>query len=125
MTLDYVALAILTVVLIVFFYGIIAIHDIPYDIAKKRNHPHQDAIHYAGWVSLFTLHALWPFLWIWATLWREDRGWGMNRISEDQQVIHQQMNHLLIQVENLKNEISQMKSASPIASAPAVTQEEK
>jgi len=125
MTLDYVALAILAVVLIVFFYGIIAIHDIPYDIAKKRNHPHQDAIHYAGWVSLFTLHALWPFLWIWATLWREDRGWGMHRISEDQQVIHQQMNHLLIQVESLKNEISQMKSASPIASAPAVTQEDK
>jgi hypothetical protein len=25
---------------------------------------------------LFTLHVLWPFLWIWATLYREDRGWG-------------------------------------------------
>ena len=39
-------------------------------------HPHQDAIHYAGWVSLFTLHAIWPFLWIWATIWRKERGWG-------------------------------------------------
>jgi hypothetical protein len=27
-------------------------------------------------VSLFTLHVMWPFLWIWATLYREDRGWG-------------------------------------------------
>ncbi|MDX7812186.1 DUF3302 domain-containing protein, partial [Aeromonas caviae] len=34
----------------------IVIHDIPYEIAKHRNHPHQDAIHVAGWVSLFTLH---------------------------------------------------------------------
>lgn len=52
------------------------LHDIPYEIAVHRNHPHQDAIHATGWVSLFTLHALWPFLWIWATLYREDRGWG-------------------------------------------------
>ena len=59
------------------FYGIIVIHDIPYEIAVKRNHPHQDVLHVAGWVSLFTLHAIWPFLWIWAMLWRDDRGWGL------------------------------------------------
>ena len=59
--------------------GIIAIHDVPYEIAKHRNHPHQDAIHAAGWVSLFTLHAIWPFLWIWAMLYRPDRGWGMQQ----------------------------------------------
>jgi hypothetical protein len=58
-------------------YILIAIHDIPYKIAKGRDHPHQDAIHAAGWVSLFTLHAIWPFLWIWAMLYRADRGWGM------------------------------------------------
>lgn len=62
MTLDYIALAILIAVVLILFYGIIMIHDIPYEIAKKRNHPHQDAIHYAGWVSLFTLHVLWPLL---------------------------------------------------------------
>ena len=45
--------------------------------AKKRNHPHADAIHTAGWVSLFTLHVIWPFLWIWATLYQPERGWGM------------------------------------------------
>jgi hypothetical protein len=28
-------------------------------------------------VSLFTLHVIWPFLWIWATLYRPERGWGM------------------------------------------------
>lgn len=79
--LNYVALGILIAVALIIFYGIIVIHDIPYEIAKHRNHPHQDAIHVAGWVSLFTLHVLWPFLWIWATLYREDRGWGMNTVE--------------------------------------------
>ena len=75
--LDYVALGILIFAFVTVFYGIIVIHDIPYEIAVHRNHPHQDAIHYAGWISLFTIGAIWPFLWIWATLYREDRGWGM------------------------------------------------
>ncbi len=77
--LDYFALAVLVFVAVTLFYAIIAIHDIPYEIAKHRDHPHQDAIHVAGWVSLFTLHAIWPFLWIWATLYRPDRGWGIQR----------------------------------------------
>src|SRR6058998_3699368 len=74
--LNYFALGILIFVVVVLFYGIIAIHDIPYIIAKNRDHPHQDAIHAAGWVSLFTLHAFWPFLWIWAMAYRPERGWG-------------------------------------------------
>ncbi len=77
MFLDYFALGVLIFVFLVIFYGIIILHDIPYLIAKKRNHPHADAIHVAGWVSLFTLHVIWPFLWIWATLYRPERGWGM------------------------------------------------
>ena len=76
--LDYIALGILFFAAIVLFYGIILLHDIPYEIAVHRNHPHQDAIHAAGWVSLFTLQVLWPFLWIWAMLYREDRGWGFH-----------------------------------------------
>jgi hypothetical protein len=80
--LDYVALGILIFAGVTIFYGIIAIHDIPYEISKHRNHPHQDAIHVTGWISLFTLHVLWPFLWIWATLYREDRGWGFKSGTE-------------------------------------------
>jgi len=76
--LNYFALGLLIFVVVVLFYGIIAIHDIPYLIAKSREHPHQDAIHAAGWVSLFTLHALWPFLWIWAMAYRPERGWGFS-----------------------------------------------
>jgi len=76
--LNYFALFLLLFVVVVLFYGIIAIHDIPYMIAESRHHPHQDAIHAAGWVSLFTLHALWPFLWIWAMAYRPERGWGFS-----------------------------------------------
>lgn len=47
MFLNYFALGVLIFVFLVIFYGIIAIHDIPYLIAKKRNHPHADAIHTA------------------------------------------------------------------------------
>ena len=77
MVLDCVALVILILVVLVLFYGIIIIHDIPYEIAVKHNHPHQDVLHVAGRVNFFTLHAIWPFLWIWAMLYHEDRGWGM------------------------------------------------
>ena len=76
--LNYFALFLLIFVVVVLFYGIIAIHDIPAKIAESRHHPHQDAIHAAGWVSLFTLHALWPFLWIWAMAYRPERGWGVS-----------------------------------------------
>jgi Protein of unknown function (DUF3302) len=81
--LNYFALGVLGFVVIVLFYGIIAIHDIPHLIAKSRNHPHQDAIHAAGWVSLFTLHALWPFLWIWAMAYQPDRGWGFTKSTTE------------------------------------------
>ncbi len=79
--LNYFALGLLVFVVVVLFYAIIAIHDIPYLIAEKRHHPHQDAIYAAGWVSLFTLHALWPFLWIWAMTYRPERGWGFSSPS--------------------------------------------
>ena len=68
--LEYVALGILIVMVIFIVYLIIYVHDIPYEIAKKRDHPHQDAIHIAGWVSLFLLHTIWPLLWIWAYLYK-------------------------------------------------------
>ncbi len=68
LTLDYLSLGILILVLLILVYGLVVIHDIPYEIAVKRNHPHQDAIHVTGWVSLFFLHVMWPLLWVWAML---------------------------------------------------------
>jgi hypothetical protein len=68
--LEYIALGLLIVMSIFVIYLIIYVHDIPYEIAKSRDHPHQDAIHIAGWVSLFLLHTIWPLLWIWAYLYK-------------------------------------------------------
>lgn len=87
MALDYLALFFLIFASVAIFYAVIAIHDIPYEIAKKRNHPHLEAIHYAGWVSLFTLHVIWPFLWIWATLWHKENGWGNGNHQKDAEAL--------------------------------------
>ncbi|KDM93182.1 DUF3302 domain-containing protein [Photobacterium galatheae] len=113
MFLDYFALGLLIFVALVMFYGIIAIHDIPYEIAKEREHPHQDAIHYAGWVSLFTLHALWPFLWIWATLWRKDRGWGFQQIQNEQVLLQSQITKMETQIQLLQTELTALKQHAP------------
>ena len=66
MFLDYFALVVALMGGTLVFYGFVYIHDIPYNIAKKRNHPQVEAIHAACWLSLFTLHALWPIVFLWA-----------------------------------------------------------
>ena len=108
--LDYFALFILFFVVVVLFYSIIAIHDIPYEIAKARNHPHQDAIHVTGWISLLTLHVLWPFLWIWATLYRPDRGWGMNTSAMPQDEVTksltQELEAMRMRIEKLEQRLA-------------------
>jgi Protein of unknown function (DUF3302) len=86
--LDYVALVLLFVIVGLVVYGIVAVYGVPYEIAKARNHPHQDAIGAATWVSLFTLGALWPFLWIWAMAYRPDRGWGFAGSATSADISH-------------------------------------
>ena len=111
--LNYFALGLLIFVIITLFYGIIAIHDVPYEIAHRRNHPHQDAIHAAGWVSLFTLHAIWPFLWIWAMLYRPDRGWGFQQATTDVETSRQQS----AKFEELLRRIEALEAGSQVESA--------
>ncbi len=111
--LEYIALGIMIFVGVVFFYGVIAVHDIPYEIAKKRGHPHLEAIHYAGWISMFTLHAIWPFLWIWATIYHADRGYGFSEVSaktadivEKYEVGLQELNRRIAQLEKKAEELA-------------------
>jgi hypothetical protein len=70
MFLDYLALVILLLGITLVIYVFFAIHDIPARIAHKRNHPHEEAIHVGCWLSLFTLHAIWPFVFMWAVSYR-------------------------------------------------------
>jgi len=101
--LSWFALFMLSLVSITLVYVILYIHDIPYEMAKKRNHPHQDAIHTAGWVSLFLLHTIWPFLWIWATLYKPETGWGMSD--------HDQLKDLKNRIDELENKLSKKEEA--------------
>lgn len=114
--LDYVALGILFFVVITLFYAIIAIHDVPYEIARHRDHPHQDAIHVAGWVSLFTLHVIWPFLWIWAMMYRPDRGWGFGERAPPDQ-LSQELARLRERVAQLEQSRGDEARARPLEAA--------
>jgi hypothetical protein len=124
MSLEHVALILLILVAIILFYGIIVIHDIPYEIAVERNHPHQDAIHVAGWVSLFTLHVIWPFLWVWATLWREDRGWGFQKLQEEQHDIHHRLGVLADRITALEQRTVTMEPVPSVPKAVHAQQEQ-
>lgn len=119
--LEYVALGILIFAAITVFYGIIVIHDIPYEIAKERNHPQQDALHVAGWVSLFTLHVLWPFLWIWAMLYREDRGWGFSTPDKSTNTLdsssEKEVADLIKRIEVLEQQMDSNRQNSPSTEA--------
>jgi hypothetical protein len=81
--LEIVALGILVFIAVSLLLGAIAMVGIPHQIAVERSHPHQDAIYFAGWVSLFTLHAIWPLLWVWSAAYREDPLPRFAQINED------------------------------------------
>ena len=81
--LDIIALGVLIFTAISLLFGAIAIAGIPHKIAADRNHPQQDAIRHAGWVSLFTLHAIWPLLYAWSAAYRDDQLPRFAEISED------------------------------------------
>jgi len=122
--LNYFALGILIFVVVVLFYGIIAIHDIPHIIAKSRDHPHQDAIHAAGWVSLFTLHVLWPFLWIWAMAYRPERGWGFGHAPKDdaeRQALRDELAELRQRIASLETQAKPGSRARPRPVIPEAT----
>jgi hypothetical protein len=95
MFLDYLALLILLTGLVLVFYLFIYIHDLPHTIAKEREHPHEEAIHVACWLSLFTLHAIWPIVFIWAVSHKK-HGDGVHVIalSESQPAVAERLAEL-------------------------------
>jgi hypothetical protein len=106
-TLDYAALGVLVTVSIVLIYAVIYIHDIPYEMAKKRNHPHRDAIHVAGWVSLFLMHTIWPFLWIWAYLYKPGEGWGAETVRVEPS---EELKADLKKIDELEKKVAELES---------------
>src|SRR5262249_26211262 len=49
-----------------------------------------------------TLHALWPFLWIWAMLYRPERGWGFAHGTASESDIRSKMDDLLRRIRELE-----------------------
>jgi hypothetical protein len=82
MFLDYLSLFILLAGLTLVFYTFIYIHDLPHVIAKKREHPHEEAIHVACWLSLFTLHAMWPIVYVWAVSHKKTDESQLGKVKE-------------------------------------------
>ena len=64
--LDWFSLVILCAGLTMVVMAFMWLHEYPTRIAEENDHPQKDAIHWACWLSLFTLHALWPFVFLWA-----------------------------------------------------------
>jgi Na+/H+ antiporter NhaD/arsenite permease-like protein len=112
MFLDYFALTVMIVVFLILVYAAIYIHDIPYEMAKKRNHPHQDAIHVGGWLSLFTLHAIWPFLWIWATLYKPETGYGFGVTNVERAAAIERLAELEKTVQTLQEQVATIEGQS-------------
>ena len=112
MFLDYFALIVMIVVFLILVYAAIYIHDIPYEMAKKRDHPHQDAIHVGGWLSLFTLHAIWPFLWIWATLYKPGVGYGFGSANVDNTAANERMAALEKSIDVLQERLALLEGQS-------------
>jgi len=114
--LEYLSLAIFSVMIIFIIFLVIYIHDIPYEIAVKRGHPHQDAIHIAGWVSLFLLHTIWPLLWIWAYLYKpgekflqmEVTGAGSEEQAKRIEQLESRIDDLATALNELKSPVSQI-----------------
>ena len=81
--LDIIALGFLVFTFVSLCFGAIAIAVIPGRLAAERHHPQRDAIRFAGWLSLFTLHAIWPLVWMWAVAWRQETMPHFAEIDED------------------------------------------
>lgn len=62
------ALCILCMGLTMLVYALVWLHGIPHHIAEANNHPHKRTIHVACWLSVFTLHAIWPLVYLWAIM---------------------------------------------------------
>ena len=72
--LDYLALFLICLSVTAIFYLFIYIHELPHKAAERRGHPHAEAIGVACWLSLFTLHALWPIVFIWSLMKQRPEG---------------------------------------------------
>jgi hypothetical protein len=64
--LSFISLIILIVIFLLLLYLLIWLCKLPGSIAKKRNHPQQEAISICSWMGLLTAGVCWIIAFIWA-----------------------------------------------------------
>ncbi|TYC53604.1 DUF3302 domain-containing protein [Rhodobacterales bacterium] len=52
---DYATFIVLFLVVVVFFFIMITLGDLPGKLAERRNHPHAESVKLGGWIGLFTV----------------------------------------------------------------------
>ena len=65
--LDIFALVVIFFLINAFAAVIVILGGLPGKIARKREHPHADAVNVASWIGIAT-GVLWPFAFVWAFL---------------------------------------------------------
>ena len=105
---EYACLGILCLGLTMAMYVMVWLHGIPHHIAEANNHPHKRAIHVACWLSVFTLHAIWPFVYLWAMYPRTRLPVSMEHAPDEK---------LLARLAELEQRVSAM-SGSPLSVTP-------
>jgi uncharacterized membrane protein YidH (DUF202 family) len=73
------ALFLLFFSVVIIIVGIIKIHELPGNIAKKRNHPQKDAIHVTSLLGLLILP-----LWFIALIWAYAKPLNVSMLQKDE-----------------------------------------
>ncbi len=107
---EYVALGILLLGLTMLIYVLVWLHGIPHQIAERNNHPNKHIIHVACWLSVFTLHALWPLVYLWAIL-------PEKKLAVD--VSDARYDKISTELEELKEQLAQLKSQQADKESPS------
>ena len=66
MILNFLAFAIIMLLVIGFAALVVVLGSLPGKIARKRNHQQADAINAASWISLAGFGIFWPLAFVWA-----------------------------------------------------------
>jgi hypothetical protein len=103
------SLCILGLGLTMVVYAMVWLHGIPHHIAEANDHPHKRIIHHACWLSLFTLHAIWPLVYLWSVMPRQ-------RLTVA--VEHPEQDKLKARLDELERRLASSTMASPPPPAP-------
>jgi hypothetical protein len=86
MSIEYLALAVLLILVAAVVVIWVVLGMMPGRIARDRNHPHADAISVCGWWGVLTLGLLLPLAYIWAysnPRWRDEPRSDGNETEEE------------------------------------------